>query len=115
MSEPGRVKVRYTAGEQFLNPQGDVQGGILASMLDDAMGPAAFTMVEDAQFVPTLEMKVSFLRPAKPGNFVAEGRVIHRTRSVAFVEGDLSTGDGDLVATASATLRVVAADLPQLR
>ena len=112
--EPGRVKVRYQAGEQFLNPMGNVQGGILAAMLDDAMGPAAFTTVEEGQFVPTLEFKVSFLRPAKPGTLIAEGRLVHRTKSVAYVEGDLLTEDGELVAKGTATLRVVSAELPRL-
>lgn len=113
--EPGRVKVQYEAGRQFLNPMGNVQGGILAAMLDDVMGPAAFTTVEEGKFVPTLEFKVSFLRPAKPGTLVAEGRLVHRTKSVAYVEGDLWTDDGDLVAKGTATLRVVTAELPELQ
>lgn len=113
--EHGRVKVRYEATDQFLNPQGNVQGGILASMLDDAMGPAAFTTVEEGQFVPTLEFKVSFFRPAKPGTLVAEGRLVHRTKSVGYVEGELRTEDGDLIAKATATVRVVTAELPELR
>lgn len=36
---PGYVRVRYAAWEAFYNPQGTVQGGFLAAMLDDAMGP----------------------------------------------------------------------------
>jgi uncharacterized protein (TIGR00369 family) len=105
--EPGHVRVRYTAREEFYNPQGNVQGGFLAAMLDDAMGPALFTLLPADQFAPTLEMKVNFLRPAKAGTLIAEGRVRHRTRSVAFVEGTLSTEDGEAVATATATLRIV--------
>jgi uncharacterized protein (TIGR00369 family) len=53
-------------------------------------------------------MKVSFLRPARPGPLIAEGRVVHKTRTLAFVEGTLSTEDGDLIATGSATLRILA-------
>lgn len=113
--EPGRVKARYRAGEQFLNPQGNVQGGILAAMLDDVMGPAAFTLVDEGQFTPTLEFKVSFFRPAKPGALIAEGRVVHRSKSVAYSEGDIRNEDGELVAKGTATLRIVAADLSHLR
>jgi acyl-coenzyme A thioesterase PaaI-like protein len=36
--EPGHVRVRYTARPEFANPQGAIQGGFLAAMLDDAMG-----------------------------------------------------------------------------
>jgi uncharacterized protein (TIGR00369 family) len=106
--EPGHVRVQYSAREEFYNPQGNVQGGFLAAMLDDAMGPALFTTLAADQFAPTLELKVSFLRRAKAGTLVAEGRVVHRTRSVAFLEGTLSDGDGNLVATASATARIQA-------
>lgn len=113
--EPGRLKVRYQASEQFLNPQGNVQGGFVAAMLDDAMGPAALSLLEDGQFSPTLEFKVSFVRPVKPGTFIAEGRVVERTRSVIFMEGELRDEAGSLLARASATARIVNADLPALR
>jgi uncharacterized protein (TIGR00369 family) len=106
--EPGHVRVRYTAREEFYNPQGNVQGGFLAAMLDDAMGPALFTLLPLDQFAPTLEMKVNFLRPARAGPLIAEGRIAHRSRSIAFLEGTLSTEDGQLVATATATARIMA-------
>jgi len=105
--EPGRVRIRYTARPEFSNPHGAIQGGFLAAMLDDAMGPALFTTLGAEQFAPTIEMKVNFLRSARPGPLVAEGRVVHQTRSLAFLEGTLSTEDGDLVATATATARIV--------
>jgi uncharacterized protein (TIGR00369 family) len=110
--EPGRVKVRYTAKAEFGNPQGAIQGGFLAAMLDDAMGPALFTTLHGDQFAPTIEMKVSFLRPARPGPIIAEGRVVHRTRSLAFLEGTLATEDGDLIATGTATVRIIATIRP---
>jgi uncharacterized protein (TIGR00369 family) len=104
---PGHVRVRYTARSEFANPQGAVQGGFLAAMLDDAMGPALFTTLSAEDFAPTIEMKVSFMRPARPGPLIAEGRVVHQTRSLAFLEGTLATEDGDLVATATATARII--------
>lgn len=105
--EPGHIRVRYTAQPEFGNPQGAIQGGFLAAMLDDAMGPALFTLLAAEDFAPTIEMKVSFLRPARPGPLIAEGRVVHQSRSIAFLEGTLATEDGDLVATATATARII--------
>lgn len=105
--ERGHVRVRYTARPEFANPQGAIQGGFLAAMLDDAMGPALFTTLAAEDFAPTIEMKVNFLRPARPGPLMAEGRVVHQTRSLAFLEGTLSTEDGELIATASATARII--------
>jgi uncharacterized protein (TIGR00369 family) len=104
--KPGFVRVRYQARESFYNPQGAVQGGFLAAMLDDAMGPAAFTLLDGNSFAPTLEMNVSYLKPARAGVLIAEGSVIHQTKRFMHVEGRLKTEDGELVATATATLVV---------
>jgi uncharacterized protein (TIGR00369 family) len=107
--EPGRVRVRFAARDAFCNGMGNIQGGFLAAMLDDAMGPALFTLLDDEQFAPTLEIKVSFLRPARPGTIIAEGRVVRAGRSVAFLEGTLATEEGELIATGSATARILTA------
>jgi molybdopterin converting factor subunit 1 len=106
-AEPGHVRMEFHASEQFLNPAGIVQGGFLTAMLDDTMGPAAIAQLGPGHFTPTLELKVSFLRPARPGRLVCDGRVVHMGKSVAFLEGSLADEDGNLVATATATARVV--------
>jgi uncharacterized protein (TIGR00369 family) len=105
--EPGRVLVRFDAREEFCNPQGSIQGGFLAAMLDDAMGPALFCVLDEGQAAPTLEMKVTYLRPARPGPLVAEGRLVHRTKGIAFLEGTLMREDSEVVATATATARIL--------
>jgi uncharacterized protein (TIGR00369 family) len=106
-AEPGHVRMEFTASEQFLNPAGVVQGGFITAMLDDTMGPAAVAQLGPGYFAPTLELKVSFLRPVGPGRLVADGRVVHMGRSIAFLEGSLADEDGNVVATATATARVV--------
>jgi molybdopterin converting factor subunit 1 len=106
-AEPGHVRMEFTASEQFLNPAGVVQGGFITAMLDDTMGPAAIAQLGPGHFAPTLELKVSFLRPVGPGRLVADGRVVHMGKSVAFLEGSLADEEGNLVATATATARVV--------
>ena len=104
--QPGRARVQYTARPDFCNPHGAIQGGFLAAMLDDAMGPALLTTLPADQFAPTIEMKVNFVRPARPGPIIAEGTLVHKTSSIAFLEGKLTTIDGDLIATATATARI---------
>jgi uncharacterized protein (TIGR00369 family) len=106
--EPGRVRAEFHAPASFCNPHGTVQGGFIAAMLDDAMGPAGFTLLDEGAFAPTLEMKVSYLRPARPGRFVGEGRVVQKSRGVLFLEGHLVAEDGTVVAMATATARIVA-------
>jgi uncharacterized protein (TIGR00369 family) len=105
--ERGTIHVEFEAREEFLNPIGTVQGGILTAMLDDTMGPAAAALLGGDTFCHTLELKTSFLRPARPGKLYGEGRVVHRGRDVVFLEGRLEDADGRLIATASATTRII--------
>lgn len=107
-SARGRARIAYAAGLRFTNRAGVVQGGILAAMLDEGMALACVAMDEFRTFVPTLELKVSFVAPAKPGRFTVEGQVVRKGRSVAFAEGRLFDEAGELVATASTTMRVIA-------
>jgi molybdopterin converting factor subunit 1 len=109
-AEPGHVRMEFVASEQFLNPAGVVQGGFITAMLDDTMGPAAIAQLGPGHFAPTLELKVNFLRPVGPGRLVADGRVVHMGKSVAFLEGSLADEEGNVVATATATARVVKLD-----
>jgi uncharacterized protein (TIGR00369 family) len=105
--EAGTIEVTFEPQADFLNTAGTIQGGMLAAMLDSTIGPALRATLASGEAAPTLEMKVSFLRPAALGTLTGRGRVVHRTRSVAFLEGELRNAAGDVVATATATARIV--------
>jgi uncharacterized protein (TIGR00369 family) len=105
----GTIRVAFEAPPEFRNPMGNVQGGFLAAMLDDTLGPALVATLGPDQFAPTVELKVNFLRPARPGRLVGSGRVVHRGGTIAFLEGDLRDAEGTVVATATATARIVKA------
>jgi uncharacterized protein (TIGR00369 family) len=100
--EAETIEVSFTATERFLNPAGDVQGGFLAAMLDDTLGPALVATLDDGQWAPTIDLQIQFLRPAKPGELHGAGRVVRRGRDVAFLAGELRRADGAVVASATA-------------
>jgi uncharacterized protein (TIGR00369 family) len=105
--ERGEIEVSFEATADFLNPAGTVQGGFLTAMLDDTMGPALAATLEPGLFGATLELKVSFLRPAKPGRLVGRGRVVHSGSTIAFLSGELLDESGRVVAVGSATARIL--------
>lgn len=105
--ERGAIRVQFEAKPEFLNPMGVVQGGFVAAMLDDTLGPALVCTLPPGHFAPTIELKVNFIRPAQLGALIGEGRVVSRGGTIAFLEGELRTAQGDLVATATATARIV--------
>jgi uncharacterized protein (TIGR00369 family) len=105
--ERGVVELGFTATRQFRNRMGNVQGGLLAAMLDSTLGCAAVAMLPAPASVMTLSMNVSFLQPAAPGALRGHGRVRRRGRSIIFAEAELRDASGEVVATATGTLRVV--------
>ncbi len=108
--EKGRARLAFQAGVRFTNRAGVVQGGVLCAMLDEGMALAAVAMDQFTTVVPTLELKASFLAPAKPGRFVVEGEVVRKGGSIAFIEARLFDEAGELVASGSTTVRIVPRD-----
>lgn len=110
--DQGTIEVAFQATERFLNPAGVVQGGFLAAMLDDTLGPALVATLPPGQFAPTLDLHVQFLRPARPGRLLGRGRIVQRGREVCFLSGELLSPEGKLVAVATATARIQAVPAP---
>ncbi|WP_433433821.1 PaaI family thioesterase [Nonomuraea sp. CA-141351] len=104
--EQGTIEVAFHASERFVNPVGVVQGGFLAAMLDDTLGPALVATLPEGEFAPTLDLHVQFLRPARPGRLVGRGRVVRRGSQVCFMSGELLGPDGEPVAVATATAQI---------
>ena len=101
----GTIEVAFTATEQFTNPVGHIQGGFLAAMLDDTLGPALVATLGDGEWAPTLDLHVQFLAPARPGRLIGRGRITRRGRDIAFLSGDLCSGS-TIAATATAVAAI---------
>jgi uncharacterized protein (TIGR00369 family) len=105
--EAGTIEVAFHTTDQFLNPFGVVQGGFLAAMLDDTLGPALVATLGPGQSAPTTDLHVQFLRPARPGRLVGRGRIVRKGKDIAFLAGELLDEAGTTVATATATARIL--------
>jgi uncharacterized protein (TIGR00369 family) len=88
----------------FQAPSGPiVHGGMVATLLDTAMGGACWSLVGDDESFLTADLRVEFMRSARPGTLRAEGRVIQRNRRVAFCSADLYDEADELLAAARCT------------
>ena len=105
--EQGWVRIGFDGNAKFCNPAGFIQGGILTAMLDDTMGPAVFVMTEGRLYTATITMTVNFLAPAKVGPIVGEATVTQIGKTIAFMEGRLTAEGGDVLATSTASARLV--------
>lgn len=108
--EDGWICIGFEGKPEFRNPAGFIQGGFLAAMLDDTMGPAVLIHTKGATYCATIDISVSFLAPAKPGPLFGEGQVIQLGKTVGFVEARLLDAEGTWIARASASVRLVSTE-----
>jgi uncharacterized protein (TIGR00369 family) len=107
-AEQGRAVFEGLPEFRHYNPIGTVHGGFAATLLDSALGCAIFSTLARGDTWTTLELKLNFVRAMTKdtGPVRAEGRVIHRGRTVATSEGDLKDRAGKLYAHATTTCMI---------
>ncbi len=106
-AEAGRAAIRFRCKPEMCHSGGVAQGGFVTGWIDSAMAHGCIARYSTAFWIATLEIKVSFLRPATPGEVVAEGWIERAGRQTVFSEGRLLDSDGKLLAKASSTIRLV--------
>jgi uncharacterized protein (TIGR00369 family) len=106
-AERGWARIEFQGRPEFLNPAGFIQGGLLAAMLDDCMGPAAWFKSKGEWFTSTIDMNVSFLAAAKPGRLIGEGQVVQLGKTIGFLEAKLMDEGGQIIARATSSARLV--------
>jgi uncharacterized protein (TIGR00369 family) len=107
-AEPGRVVFEGEPQLRHYNPIGSVHGGFAMTLLDSALGCAVHSTLGKGETYTTLEIKVNLVRPLTKdtGLVSAEGRIIHRGRSVGTAEGDIKDAGGKLYAHATTTCMI---------
>lgn len=103
--EGGEATIRFDPKPAHQNSFNVVHGGASMTLLDVVMAHAARS-VEPAMGCVTVEMKTSFMRPAK-GALTAHGTLLHRTPTMAFTEGRIVDAAGKLCAHATGTFKFV--------
>ena len=87
-AERGTVEIRLPFREEFLRQDGSdwLHGGVVSALADIVGDYAVITEVGTG--VPTIDLRVDYLRPARRGDLVGVGRTLRvgRTVSVADVE-----------------------------
>lgn len=104
--EDGVAVSEVTLLPHHLNRLGTAHGGLIATLLDNALVNAGRAISGPDARLATIEMKISFMRGGK-GALRCSARCVHSTKRLAFCEGEVRDSSGALVATASATLQYV--------
>ena len=110
--EPGRQVVEWDATDAYGFPTASgqiIHGGLVATILDTAMGGACWTLLNADETFLTGDLRVEYYRSAVPGLLTAEGRVVRKARRVIFCAGDLYQ-DGQHIAGGRCTQIVLPMD-----
>jgi len=98
----GYAKVVFDMKREITRWGGVVNGGVIMTVLDMAIGISIMTINEGVDQY-TAELKVNFLEPLRRGPFTCVGRVIRRGGTLAVGEGEVYDSDRRLCAKAIGT------------
>lgn len=104
----GRVVLRFAPQPAFENYHGNVQGGFAVAMIDALVSIAAYAKTR--AWLPTVEIKSTFVAPMKLGEARGEASIIKAGRQLVFLEARLWGSDGRLAVHATATAFVAPRD-----
>jgi uncharacterized protein (TIGR00369 family) len=105
-SEAGRTTIEYQVAPHMCHSGGVAQGGFVCGWIDAAMAHASLSLLPEMTPM-SLEMKVTYFAPARPGLVIAEGWIERAGRATCFAEGRLLDPSGAVLAKASSTIRLI--------
>lgn len=109
--EGGHSEIVYAPRPEHMNSFQVAHGGSIMTLLDVTMATSARSVAPELGVV-TIEMKTSFMRPGT-GRLTGKGRLMHRTRSMAFTEATIYNEAGEACAHSTGTFKYVKrADTP---
>ena len=116
--EQGRLAVRFPNQARFRNPAGFMQGGMIASALDNVFGPLSYLMGWAAL---TTQLDVRFLEAVTPDieAVTARARVDRSHGAHLFMSGEVTNGENRTFAVGYAQFRSTpkarSSSLPNIR
>lgn len=111
-ARPGSIRIRLPIRDELCNAAGaPLHGGVVASLIDMAIGGALGTLREAAAGgvdQSSIELNVGFIAAARRGDVFAEGRILKHGRTLAFGEASVTDAEGKLLAIGRATYILLA-------
>lgn len=102
----GRARLELEASEDHLNQAGTVHGGVLATLVDTAMGQALRSRTGEDDVPATSQLTITYLRPGRTGDLVVHAEVRKQGEHLSVCEADVEQ-DGRSLVHAVATFAVL--------
>ncbi len=92
------LRLGLRAEERHANHRGTVQGGVLSTFADFALGRAIDADAEDDKDRATVSLTVDFLKPANPGDWIESRAKVDRVGgTLAFADCSLTVEGREVV------------------
>lgn len=102
----GKATICLDATGRHLNLIGIVHGGVLMSLLDNAMGLAVMLAVPDERAV-TANLNTQFLASSKGGLLICEAELLHRTDRTLTLQAQVKDDGGKLLGLGIGAYRII--------
>src|SRR5882724_12448834 len=99
----GEATLTLAIRPELSQNHGVVHGGAIASLIDTATAFAILTLLEPEERVTTVDLAITYLRPAVDGKLSATARVLRQGRRLFAVSAEVADSSGTLLATALST------------
>ncbi len=99
--EPGSAEVTLTPAPEELNPNGAVNGGIIAAVADLTGGFLVMASGPASEYASTADLAVHYMVAARALPVTMRARMLRRGRRMCFVQIDVVDADGTLCAVAT--------------
>jgi len=93
-------KIEFNVEDFMHNPLHVLHGGVIAFILDTAMGHLCKKEIGTAV---TVEMKVQYFKGVSAGKLTCEAKFLKKGRSIQFLESKMTDSEGNLLAMATGT------------
>lgn len=105
--ETGELTMTFLVGEGLCHSGDIVQGGFITAMLDAAMSHAVFAYDDTVATLASLEISTRYLEATRAGALRAQGRIVRLSHKTAFLDGQLFSPEGRLLATAQSVAKII--------
>jgi len=92
------IELSMKIKDLYINSAGVVHGGVISTLADVAMSNLIPTNKEGVQEIVTVDLKVSFLSPAKGEYLLAKAWAVKTGRKLLFAECQIYNDNEDLIA-----------------
>ncbi|MDR6516057.1 PaaI family thioesterase [Chryseobacterium camelliae] len=92
-AEEGKIAFQYTVRGEWLNPMGNLHGGVTAAIIDDSIGATMFTLNEK-DFIVTVNNSIDYFSTAKENDhIIAETKIIKRGKQFVNAQCEIWNAD----------------------